>query len=77
MNRVGERLRQGLAPARALSGVGDVRVLGAIGVVELDEASRPPGMQPRLVELGAWVRPFGRLVSTMPPYVSTEEDSRW
>jgi len=71
---IGDRLRAGLAPARDLPGVADVRVLGAIGVVELERPADLRVLQPRLVEQGAWVRPFGRLVYTMPPYVSTDED---
>ena len=71
---IGDRLRAGLAPARDLPGVADVRVLGAIGVVELERPADLRVLQPRLVERGAWVRPFGRLVYTMPPYVSTDED---
>ena len=71
---LGELLRQGLAPAAELPGVADVRVLGAVGVVEL--ASRPDAhrLQEALVARGAWVRPFGRLLYTMPPYVSSDED---
>jgi adenosylmethionine-8-amino-7-oxononanoate aminotransferase len=68
------QLRAELTPLAALPGVTEVRVLGAIGVVEMAAAVDMRVIQPRLVELGAWVRPFGRLVYTMPPYVITGEE---
>lgn len=64
-----EGLREGLAPAAALPGVREVRALGAIGVIELAEAPDLPALQQRLVDRGVWVRPFGRLVYAMPPYI--------
>jgi adenosylmethionine-8-amino-7-oxononanoate aminotransferase len=67
-------LRQQLEPCRALPGVADVRVLGAIGVVELDEPVDMAVIQPALVDAGVWLRPFGRLVYTMPPYLCEPDE---
>ena len=72
--RVEAGLRSGLAPARALPSVADVRVLGAIGVVELDHGVDMAVATDVAVAEGAWLRPFGRLVYAMPPYVSTDDD---
>ncbi len=69
-----ERLSVGLAPARRLPGVHDVRVLGAIGVIEAVEAVPMAAAQQVLLDHGVWLRPFGRLIYTMPPYVSSAED---
>jgi len=73
---IGQVLRADLAPCAQLPGVADVRVLGAIGVVETTHPVDMSVVQPALVDHGAWVRPFGRLVYTMPPYISTDDDLR-
>lgn len=68
------RLESGLAPARDLPGVVDVRVLGGIGVVETVEPVDMRAATAAAVEAGVWLRPFRNLVYTMPPYVCTAAD---
>jgi adenosylmethionine-8-amino-7-oxononanoate aminotransferase len=67
-------LRAGLEPARELPGVVDVRVLGAIGVVQLDRDVDIPAATAIAVDRGVWLRPFRDLIYTMPPYVIGAED---
>ena len=67
-------LRVGLEPARELPGVADVRVLGAIGVVQLDREVDLTAATAAAVERGVWLRPFRDLIYTMPPYVIDEDD---
>ncbi|RAN79092.1 adenosylmethionine--8-amino-7-oxononanoate transaminase [Bacillus sp. SRB_336] len=67
-------LQAALAPAASLASVSNVRVLGAVGVVELAVPVDVPAVTRAALEHGVWVRPFRNLVYTMPPYTSTAED---
>ena len=74
IQRLERGLADGLAPCRGLPGVAEVRVLGGIGVVEMERPVPMREIQRRLVEAGVWVRPFGRLVYLMPPYVISDAE---
>jgi adenosylmethionine-8-amino-7-oxononanoate aminotransferase len=67
-------LRAGLEPARALAGVADVRVKGAIGAIQLDRPIDREAATGAAVDEGVWLRPFRDVVYTMPPYVTDDED---
>ena len=74
VSRIERRLRSGLAEALALSNVADVRVLGAIGVVELTVPVDVGAATEAAVERGVWLRPFRNLIYTMPPYITDDAE---
>ncbi len=74
IQRIERNLKAKLACLASLSYVEDVRVLGAIGVVELKTSVDMKTLQAQFVEQGVWVRPFGKLVYVMPPYVIADDE---
>ena len=74
VRRIEAALRGGLEPLRGRAGVADVRVLGAIGVVQVDSAVDVPRATAAAVDAGVWLRPFRDLIYTMPPYVTDDAD---
>jgi adenosylmethionine-8-amino-7-oxononanoate aminotransferase len=67
--RIEKLLQEALSVLHGKQGIADVRVLGAIGVVELEQVVDMQKIQPLFVENGVWIRPFGKLVYVMPPYI--------
>ncbi|MDA7965042.1 adenosylmethionine--8-amino-7-oxononanoate transaminase [Ruegeria sp.] len=77
VSAIEKQMQQELSPARDLPGVADVRVLGAIGVIEMTDRVDPSIAHARAPDTGVWLRPFGRNIYCMPPYViSSDELSR-
>jgi len=74
INMIEKELRNGLLPLKENNSVKGVRVLGAIGVLEMKESIDVEKTQSRLIENGVWLRPFGKLLYTMPPFISLSSD---
>jgi len=74
INVIEKELRNGFLPLKENDSIKDVRVLGAIGVVEMKESIDVEKTQLTLIENGVWLRPFGKLLYTMPPFVSSSSD---
>lgn len=73
VQQIEQVLKDHLQPLNALPQVADIRVLGAIGVVELQQSVDLASFQAECVRRGVWIRPFGRLVYVMPPFVISAE----
>ena len=72
--RIEAKLKEGLLPCAGIPGVKDARVLGAIGVLEMEDFVDTAALQKYFVGEGVWIRPFAKLIYVMPPYVATDRD---
>ena len=73
VSTLSEQLQNRLNHCKTLPNVNSVRVLGAIGVVELNQTVNMVEIQKQFVDLGVWIRPFGKLIYLMPPYIASEQ----
>ena len=74
--RIEAQMRRELEPCRALPGVVDVRVMGAVAAVQLEDLSDKEALKARFMDEGVWLRPFGDIVYLTPPFIIGEEDLR-
>lgn len=77
IRHINDVITEAISPAKELETVNDVRTIGAIGVIETKEPVDVGKFQKRCVEKGIWVRPFGRNVYVMPPYIISDDDLRY
>jgi adenosylmethionine-8-amino-7-oxononanoate aminotransferase len=71
---IAQGLKDGLAPCARIAGVADIRVMGAVGVVELEKLNDPKALQRACVEAGIWVRPFRDIVYLTPSFTMSADD---
>ncbi|WP_199611612.1 adenosylmethionine--8-amino-7-oxononanoate transaminase [Flocculibacter collagenilyticus] len=74
VSHIEQQLKQSLIPLASLKKVHDARVLGAIGVIEMEESVDVADVQKRFIRHGVWVRPFGKLIYIMPPFVISNSE---
>lgn len=74
IHQIESQLKQELSPCKNLPGVKDVRVLGAIGVVEMEEKIDTQSLLPKIIAKGVWLRPFGNIIYLTPPFIISPED---
>lgn len=74
IKRIEELMKEHLAPARNLPNVREVRILGGIGVIEVDKPVDCGEFQKRCVKEGVWIRPFGHNCYIMPPYLAVTDE---
>ena len=74
IQQIERKLGELLSPGEALSQVAEVRCLGAVGVIEMKSPVDMTSIVPQFVDAGIWVRPFGKLVYLMPPYVISDTE---
>jgi adenosylmethionine-8-amino-7-oxononanoate aminotransferase len=74
VQKIETQLKTLLSPLASYQSVNDIRVLGAIGVVEMKQRVNVAEIQKVFIKHGAWIRPFGKLIYVMPPFICTKDD---